>query len=59
MWCRSSITVDLSRAAEPGRVAHGRLEEIGTNFGTFDNYLTTGLGLSNDTIATLKTKLTA
>ncbi|MDH6679462.1 protein tyrosine/serine phosphatase [Rhodococcus sp. LBL1] len=34
------------------------LDEIGTNFGTFDNYLTTGLGLSADTISALKTKLT-
>lgn len=34
-------------------------DEIGTNFGTFDNYLTAGLGLSPDTIAALKTKLTA
>lgn len=34
------------------------LDEISTNFGTFDNYLTSGLGLSTDTISTLKTKLT-
>jgi len=34
------------------------LDEVSTNFGTFDNYLTTGLGLSTDTIAALKAKLT-
>ncbi|WP_430332873.1 tyrosine-protein phosphatase [Rhodococcus sp. ACT016] len=34
-------------------------DEIAANFGTFDNYLTTGIGLSTDTIAALKTKLTA
>lgn len=35
------------------------LDEIGSRFGTFDNYLTSGLGLSADTIAALKAKLTA
>lgn len=33
-------------------------DEIATTFGTFDKYLTDGLGLSTDTISTLKTKLT-
>ncbi|RDI16885.1 protein-tyrosine phosphatase [Rhodococcus sp. AG1013] len=33
-------------------------DEISTSFGTFDNYLTTGLGLSADTITALNTKLT-
>lgn len=35
------------------------LDEITTSFGTFDNYLTSGLGLSADTVAALKAKLTA
>ncbi|MFF0818243.1 tyrosine-protein phosphatase [Rhodococcus sp. NPDC003318] len=34
------------------------LDEVTTSFGTFDNYLTNGLGLSAETIATLKAKLT-
>lgn len=34
-------------------------DEIITSFGTFDNYLVTGLGLSTDTIAALEFALTA
>ncbi|MDI9918584.1 tyrosine-protein phosphatase [Rhodococcus sp. IEGM 1379] len=33
-------------------------DEVSANFGTFDNYLTSGLGLSAGTIGILKTKLT-
>ncbi|MFC9362877.1 tyrosine-protein phosphatase [Rhodococcus sp. NPDC057014] len=34
-------------------------DEISTIFGTFENYLTMGLGLTPDSIAALKTKLTS